>query len=290
MESINNNNYELWLVRYADGDLTAAERKAVEQWLEGHPEAAEELKLYGEAPRLERDEEVRFASTESQHSATVRPLWSTGWRWAAAAAVALLLLTPAVLHFVRPQATPVQVASVEQGGANMLPAVVDTAEAPAAAVRPVRTVGTRRAASAAYDVAETLAEATEMPLADTILPVPTNATDLLAEATEMLAADTARRVPTEAVAPEELVAEEPQMVYVDNLFVEEPLEGWEQDLLAVNDAAKDRLQGTYLGRRLARRLPDDDRLLAMADEARERTPRGLRMVADLIRTYNESNK
>ena len=48
MTTIDNNNYELWLLRYAEGDLTATEREAVEAWLADHPEAAEELALYGE--------------------------------------------------------------------------------------------------------------------------------------------------------------------------------------------------------------------------------------------------
>ena len=57
---IDNNNYELWLLRYAEGELTAVERETVEAWLADHPEAAEELALYSEAPRLERDENVRY--------------------------------------------------------------------------------------------------------------------------------------------------------------------------------------------------------------------------------------
>ena len=61
MTTIDNNNYELWLLRYAEGELTAAECKAVEAWLASHSEAAEELALYSEAPRLERDESVRYA-------------------------------------------------------------------------------------------------------------------------------------------------------------------------------------------------------------------------------------
>ena len=60
MTTIDNNNYELWLLRYAEDELTATERNAVETWLVDHPEAAEELALYSEAPRLERDENVRY--------------------------------------------------------------------------------------------------------------------------------------------------------------------------------------------------------------------------------------
>ncbi len=60
MATIDNNNYELWLLRYAEGELTDSERLEVEAWLQSHPEAAEELALYNEAPRLECDENVRY--------------------------------------------------------------------------------------------------------------------------------------------------------------------------------------------------------------------------------------
>ena len=93
MTTIDNNNYELWLLRYAEGELTAAEREAVEAWLADHPEAAEELALYSEAPRLERDETVRYAAVSQQHT---EPLWPALLRWSAAAAVVLALMVPAL--------------------------------------------------------------------------------------------------------------------------------------------------------------------------------------------------
>lgn len=93
MTTIDNNNYELWLLRYAEGELTAEEREVVETWLAGHPEAAEELALYGEAPRLERDESVWYAAVPQQHT---WPLWPAALRWSAAAAVVLALMVPAL--------------------------------------------------------------------------------------------------------------------------------------------------------------------------------------------------
>lgn len=93
MITIDDNNYELWLLRYAEGELTAAEREAVEAWLARHPEAAEELALYGEAPKLERDESIRYAAVPQQHP---RPLWPAALRWSAAAAVVLALMVPAL--------------------------------------------------------------------------------------------------------------------------------------------------------------------------------------------------
>lgn len=91
METINDNNYELWLVRYADGDVTGAEREAVEAWLASHPDAAEELSLFCEAPRLQRDTEVHYTGPLAQRT---RPLWAVPLRWAAAAAVVAAIMWP----------------------------------------------------------------------------------------------------------------------------------------------------------------------------------------------------
>ena len=97
---IDNTNYELWLLRYAEGDLGADERAAVEAWLAGHPEAAAELSLYREAPRLERDQSVRYVATPLQPTApqpaALRPLWPLLARWSAAAAVIAALMLPAL--------------------------------------------------------------------------------------------------------------------------------------------------------------------------------------------------
>lgn len=90
METINDNNYELWLLRYAEGELTAGEREAVEAWLEEHPDAAEELALYNEAPRLAKDESVRYVAARQQS----QPLWPVVLHWSAAAAVVAALMVP----------------------------------------------------------------------------------------------------------------------------------------------------------------------------------------------------
>ena len=93
MTTIDNNNYELWLLRYAEGDLNAGERAAVESWLSSHPDAAELLTLYNEAPRLEKDESVRYGATPLHRP---MPLWPAVLRFGAAAAVVLLLMLPAM--------------------------------------------------------------------------------------------------------------------------------------------------------------------------------------------------
>ena len=100
MTTIDNNNYELWLLRYAEGELSASERKAVEAWLVDHPEATEELALYGEAPRLERDENVRYTRLSplapQDHLSPFTFHLSPFLRWSAAAAVVLALMVPAL--------------------------------------------------------------------------------------------------------------------------------------------------------------------------------------------------
>lgn len=93
MATIDNNNYELWLLRYAEGELTDSERLEVEDWLADHPEAAEELALYNEAPRLEANPTVTYTAASPQR---MRPLWSAAWRWSAAAAVLIALMLPAL--------------------------------------------------------------------------------------------------------------------------------------------------------------------------------------------------
>ena len=96
MATIDNNNYELWLLRYAEGELTDSERNEVEAWLQSHPEAAEELALYNEAPRLERDDTVTYAATEKIHLSPFTFHLSPLLRWSAAAAVLIALMLPAL--------------------------------------------------------------------------------------------------------------------------------------------------------------------------------------------------
>ena len=107
--NINNDNYELWLLRYAEQVLTSEERKEVVAWLSDHPEAAEELSLYSEAPRLTQDESIK-ATAVPQHSIS---LWPTALRWAAAAAVVAVLLMPAMRKKEPHSVEPTQVAYLD---------------------------------------------------------------------------------------------------------------------------------------------------------------------------------
>ena len=89
MEPIDNSNYEIWLLRYAEQELDDSERQAVEQWLAHHPDAAEELALYSEAPRMEKDEMVHYGAAVPQRTL---PLWPAVLHWTAAAAVVVALM------------------------------------------------------------------------------------------------------------------------------------------------------------------------------------------------------
>lgn len=278
METINNNNYELWLVRYADGDLTADERKAVEQWLEGHPEAAEELKLYNEAPQLERDESVQYEATVLQPTERVRPLWPSVLRWSAVAAVVVLLAIPAV-RWLTPQEQPVVMAQAE-------PEAVPVIAADSLAT-PVETPAVERrsmvAARPQPEEEPLLAEAVEEVAPEEPEP------EVFVPEVEPLLAEEAPVEVKEASTTEPAV-EEQQLIYVDNLFVVDSGNVIEQRLLAVNENIKERLQSTYFGRRLARRMPTDDELLDYTSDLRERTPQGVRMMADMVIAYNDSNR
>ena len=276
METINDNNYELWLVRYADGELTAAEREAVEAWLGTHPEAAEELKLYGEAPRLEHVESVHYAATVPGR---VQPLWPAVLRWSAVAAVVATLVVPAV-RLLTPQEQSVEVA---QADPERLPIVAEDSmdepvESPVVERRNM--VVARPQSEADPQLAESYVDnEPEVAENEPILP----------EVQPLLAEEVVMEEQEETIV-ESVVKDEPQLIYVDNLFVVDSGSVIEQRLLAVNETIKEHLQSTYLGRRLARRMPSDEKLLDYTDNLRERTPQRVRMMADMVLAYNESNK
>ena len=230
MTTIDNNNYELWLLRYAEGDLNAAERAAVEAWLSSHPDAAEELALYNEAPRLEKDESVRYGATPLHRP---MPLWPAVLRFGAAAAVVLLLMLPAMRMGImdkmeaplfvaenRPVAEPPQQQQQQQ-----LP-VIQPAPKPVPAI------------------------ATIPSIASIETPVPTDTSTPVAPApieTDMLIAfedDPAEAAPIESW----------------NLIVYDRSADWGDMLLAANDAYHEALNEHPLGRLVSRTLPDSRQL------------------------------
>lgn len=290
METINDNNYERWLVRYADGNLAAAEREAVERWLDKHPDAAGELALYNEAPRLERNVDVRFDGTKTiarsvhvQPAGTTHPLWHW-WRWAAAAAVALLLLVPVALHLCASGDEPVQVAAADISGTPVVcvpdtvavvPAVPTASPVRFRNVKPVERNSTPQPAVEVTD-SEPTTEPLYVAVEETVATV---AMDVAPPPAEEYAVASA---PGDTV--EEPVAEWPLPV-----ANEDTVTFWWQRLVTLNDEVHESLDAFYLGRRLARRLPDNDELLDRVDNARERSPRGLRMVTDLVAKLIEVN-
>lgn len=80
---INTDNYELYFFQYQEGMLDESARREVEAFMAQHPDLAEEMTLYAEAPVLTA-EEAAFPFKESLHRKEAPVLW---WRYAAAAAV-----------------------------------------------------------------------------------------------------------------------------------------------------------------------------------------------------------
>ncbi len=198
--NINSDNYELWLLRYAEQELTDAERREVEQWLAVHPEAAEELALYNEAPRLEKDERVKYAAVPLQRSV---PLWPAVAQWAAAAAVVAALMVPAMRSALVPEAAPIQVAEA-----------LITPSKPSLASPTSPTSLTSQASSASQNRKTSPAS----------LPASLPEAPLLAEETPILQ-DTLSEIPVE---------ETPSVLYVDDLIVYEDEPAPANDY-AVND-------------------------------------------------------
>lgn len=229
MTTIDNNNYELWLLRYAEGELNAGERADVEAWLSTHPDAAELLALYNEAPRLEKDESVRYAAVPQRHSA---PLWPAVLRFGAAAAVVLLLMLPAMrMGIMDKMEAPLfvaenrPVAEPPQQQQQQLPVIQP-------APKPVPSI------------------ATIPSIASIETPVPTDTSTPVAPApieTDMLIAfedDPAEAAPIESW----------------NLIVYDRSADWGDMLLAANDAYHEALNEHPLGRLVSRTLPDSRQL------------------------------
>lgn len=235
---IDNTNYELWLLRYAEGDLGADERAAVEAWLAGHPEAAAELALYREAPRLERDQSIRYVATPLQPAAP-RPLWPLLARWSAAAAVIAALMLPALrmggLATLPPQ--------------EEAPQMIAEATPPTAVIEQAKTLTTKKNPEK-LERLERL-EKPEAPLTkDSLSPVPSPTTPLPS---------------TNLIALEEEAAPIPSQ----SLIAQEP-DDWGDRLLALNSATHESLSHTTGGRLVSRLLPGNDQLAEhLVDPLRE---------------------
>lgn len=243
---IDNTNYELWLLRYAEGDLGADERAAVEAWLAGHPEAAAELALYREAPRLERDQSVRYVATPLQPAAT-RPLWPLLARWSAAAAVIAALMLPA-LRMGGLATLPPQEEAPQMIAEATPPAVKEQAKTLTTKKNPEKLKRLEKLEK--LERLERL-EKPEAPLTkDSLSPVPS---------------PTAPLPSTNLIALEEEAAPIPSQ----SLIAQEP-DDWGDRLLALNSATHESLSHSAGGRLVSRLLPGNDQLAEhLVDPLRE---------------------
>ncbi len=228
MTTIDDNNYELWLLRYAEGDLNAEERAAIDTWLESHPEAAEELALYREAPKLEKDERVRYGG-EPQRK--VAPLWPRTLRFGAAAAVVMALMTPA-MRMGTMERLEGATAVAENRTADTLQQRTEKVET-AMPVRPKETATMADAIASAEETEAT--EGAEEPVAT--VPIET---DML--------------IAIEDDPEQATTVESWSLIVYDNTA------DWGDLLLAANDAYQESLNEHPLGRLVSRTLPDSRQL------------------------------
>lgn len=114
-------NYEGWLMRYADGELTGAEREAVEAFLGAHPELRDELDVTA-AVKVTPPVAVMPGKEWLLHRAAA-PVWPR-----VAAAVAAVCLVAAGLYTLLPSSSPT-LASLEPSATHTIP-VPETADIP----------------------------------------------------------------------------------------------------------------------------------------------------------------
>ncbi|MBO4587129.1 MAG: hypothetical protein J5677_04865 [Bacteroidales bacterium] len=230
MTTIDNNNYELWLLRYAEGELTAAEREAVETRLASHPEAAEELALYGEAPRLERDETVRY-SRLSPFTSHLSPLL----RWSAAAAVVVALMVPALRM-----------------------GTMDTLESPAAPL--MAEAGEMDTTEAMEEILERMEKLPRKSLPAIIAAIPS-----IDSIPSIPSIDTITAIPIEIIETNSLIVFEESpakatLVETGSLIAYDRSADWGDMLLVANDAYREGLSEYPMGRVVSRALPDSRQL------------------------------
>lgn len=221
---IDNNNYELWLLRYAEGELSAVEREAVEVWLADHPGAAEELALYNEAPRLEADKSIHY-------KVPVRPLWPAVMRWSAVAAVMAALMVPALRMGTM---------DTLESPAPLLANAVDT-KYPTVSTVSRDSRDTKSHNLSENKINEAQAESTAA-LSDSIEPEPEQT---IMEVNTLIAFE---------------MEESGDTLYTTALITYESPTDWGDALLAANDAFHEDLSARPLGRFVSRQLPDSRRL------------------------------
>lgn len=174
-------NYEGWLMRYADGALTREEREAVEAFLEQHPELREEME---EVAGVKVTPVV--ATLPGKERLLKKEREGFAW-WRVAAAVALMVLAGTTLLVLNRKPN-------EAG-----PMVAQAQPAPVVAAEP-QEAGT----DTTYKPYKTpKAHKNDLPQA-----LPAEAT-LLAEDTPPLPQDTDNCSPSQSELPEEIIEEHP---------------------------------------------------------------------------------
>lgn len=243
MIAINDTNYELWLLRLADGDLSADESAAVRQWLESHPDAQAELQQYTEAPRLQADDAVVYPHPE-QLRRQPHSQWSAVLRFAAAAAILAALIVPAV--FLLRQPTPAegpQLAAVTPDVSSVLPEAVDDTvkqlPAPPQSIRPMA-VAAPAPSEPQHLVADNAAVEVPQPEADVIIsPAPQPEYE---ESTSLI-----------------VVVDDP-VVYVNNLIVRDTSTTLSDRLYAANSLLHTTLDAIPGGSNIAAIIPSNQTL------------------------------
>ncbi|MGX8713743.1 MAG: anti-sigma factor family protein [bacterium] len=240
MERITDNNYELWLLHYAEGELTAAECEVVEAWLAEHPVAAEELTLYNEAPHLEANQ-VDSGKTLSSLHFPLSPIL----RWSAAAAVVIALMVPALrmetMDHIKATTTAPLVA-------NAKPVALKDSKDP-------KVLKVSKALKNTKNIEENkdLKSLTEEETLETVAALPDTLTTESAPMQSIL------------IKVNSLIAFEPDEVSGDTLYttaliIYEGSTDWSDALLAANDAFHEDLNARPLGRFVSRQLPNSQRL------------------------------
>lgn len=243
MITINDTNYELWLLRLADGDLSADETAAVRQWLESHPDAQAELQQYTEAPRLQADDAVVYPHPEQLRRQPHSP-WSAVIRFAAAAAILAALIVPAVFLFRQPApAEGPQLAAVTSVVTSVLPVAVDDT----VSQRPGNPLPTRPMAVAAPVTSEPhplVADnaAVEEPLPETGVSISTEPLPEYEESTSLI-----------------VVVDDP-VVYVNNLIVRDTSTTLSDRLYAANSLLHTTLDAIPGGSNIAAIIPSNQTL------------------------------
>lgn len=100
---VNKENYEEYMMLYADRELTAKQEQALMAFVQQHPELQQELDMYA-ATRLQPDEHIVFADKDSllKEETTKKAIWLSGWKQYAAAACVVIAIAIFMLNKQHP--------------------------------------------------------------------------------------------------------------------------------------------------------------------------------------------